>query len=191
MATIVEVARRAGVSVSTVSHVVNRTRYVSPATARLVNEAIAHVGYLPNTLARSLKALRRAASASRSRQFPIPTSATSSARWKPSARVLVLWSSFRTRRTTRTASLRWSRPCTSGVSTASSWRPRPLRSGRSTILPEQTLALRVDRPLARRAVRPGGRRKRFRRCARLSITWPRSATGASASLPGSRLRDDA
>jgi LacI family transcriptional regulator, galactose operon repressor len=55
MATIVEVARRAGVSVSTVSHVVNRTRYVSPATARLVNEAIAHVGYLPNTLARSLK----------------------------------------------------------------------------------------------------------------------------------------
>jgi LacI family transcriptional regulator len=55
MATIVEVARRAGVSVSTVSHVVNRTRHVSPATASLVNEAIDHVGYLPNTLARSLK----------------------------------------------------------------------------------------------------------------------------------------
>ncbi len=55
MATIVEVARRAGVSVSTVSHVVNRTRHVSPATARLVNEAIDQVGYLPNTLARSLK----------------------------------------------------------------------------------------------------------------------------------------
>jgi LacI family transcriptional regulator len=55
MATIVEVARRAGVSVSTVSHVVNRTRHVSPATATLVNEAIAQVGYLPNTLARSLK----------------------------------------------------------------------------------------------------------------------------------------
>ena len=55
VATIVEVARLAGVSVSTVSHVVNRTRRVSPATAELVNEAIAHVGYLPNTLARSLK----------------------------------------------------------------------------------------------------------------------------------------
>jgi LacI family transcriptional regulator len=55
MATIVEVARRAGVSVSTVSHVVNRTRFVSPATARLVDEAIAYVGYLPNNLARSLK----------------------------------------------------------------------------------------------------------------------------------------
>lgn len=55
MATIVEVARRAGVSVSTVSHVVNRTRYVSPATAKLVDEAIADVGYLPNNLARSLK----------------------------------------------------------------------------------------------------------------------------------------
>ncbi|MGH3583264.1 MAG: LacI family DNA-binding transcriptional regulator [Mycobacterium sp.] len=55
MATIVEVARRAGVSVSTVSHVVNRTRFVSPSTARVVNEAIAHVGYLPNSVARALK----------------------------------------------------------------------------------------------------------------------------------------
>jgi LacI family transcriptional regulator len=55
MPTIVEVARRAGVSVSTVSHVVNGTRYVSAATARSVNDAIAAVGYLPNNLARSLK----------------------------------------------------------------------------------------------------------------------------------------
>ncbi|MDQ0467770.1 LacI family DNA-binding transcriptional regulator [Labrys wisconsinensis] len=55
MATIVEVARLAGVSVSTVSHVVNRTRYVAPATARLVTEAIADIGYQPNTIARSLK----------------------------------------------------------------------------------------------------------------------------------------
>ena len=55
MSTIVEVARRAGVSVSTVSHVVNGTRNVSPATAQLVNDAIAAVGYFPNTLARSLK----------------------------------------------------------------------------------------------------------------------------------------
>jgi LacI family transcriptional regulator len=55
VATIVEVARQAGVSVSTVSHVVNRTRFVSPSTARRVNEAIAEAGYLPNNLARALK----------------------------------------------------------------------------------------------------------------------------------------
>ena len=39
MATIVDVAREAGVSVSTVSHVVNRTRRVTPATARAVQAA--------------------------------------------------------------------------------------------------------------------------------------------------------
>lgn len=55
MATIVDVAQTAGVSVSTVSHVVNRTRRVSPATTRLVEEAIASTGYRPNTLARALK----------------------------------------------------------------------------------------------------------------------------------------
>jgi LacI family transcriptional regulator len=55
MATIAEVARKAGVSVSTVSHVVNGTRYVSPAKATLVQDAIAVVGYFPNSLARSLK----------------------------------------------------------------------------------------------------------------------------------------
>ncbi|MER9835126.1 LacI family transcriptional regulator [Mesorhizobium sp. M0145] len=55
MATMVEVARRAGVSVSTVSHVINRTRFVSPAKSRAINEAIALLGYQPNGLARSLK----------------------------------------------------------------------------------------------------------------------------------------
>jgi len=50
-----EVARRAGVSVSTVSHVVNRTRFVSPEKARVINDAIAAMGYQPNELARSLK----------------------------------------------------------------------------------------------------------------------------------------
>ena len=49
-----EVARRAGVSVSTVSHVLNGTRKVSPETARVVGDAIAAVGYIPNTLARAL-----------------------------------------------------------------------------------------------------------------------------------------
>lgn len=55
MPTMAEVARRAGVSVSTVSHVVNRTRFVSPEKARLINDAIAAMGYQPNELARSLK----------------------------------------------------------------------------------------------------------------------------------------
>ena len=55
MATIVDVARRAGVSVSTVSHVVNKTRHVSRSTQDAVEAAIAEVGYMPNSLARSLK----------------------------------------------------------------------------------------------------------------------------------------
>src|SRR5882757_295976 len=55
MPTMAEVARRAGVSISTVSHVVNRTRFVSPEKARLINDAIAAMGYQPNELARSLK----------------------------------------------------------------------------------------------------------------------------------------
>ena len=55
MATIADVARKAGVSVSTVSHVVNRTRKVAPATAHAVQAAIDLIGYHPNVLARSLK----------------------------------------------------------------------------------------------------------------------------------------
>ena len=55
MATIVDVARAAGVSVSTVSHVVNRTRRVAPATAKAVQSAIDAVGFRPNVLARALK----------------------------------------------------------------------------------------------------------------------------------------
>jgi LacI family transcriptional regulator len=55
MSTIVDVARRAGVSVSTVSHVVNGTRHVNADTAQLVADAIAFVGFRPNALARSLK----------------------------------------------------------------------------------------------------------------------------------------
>jgi LacI family transcriptional regulator len=56
VATITDVARKAGVSVSTVSHVLNGTRRVSPATARAVQEVIDSIGYKPNILARSLKA---------------------------------------------------------------------------------------------------------------------------------------
>ena len=54
VATIVDVARLAGVATSTVSHVLNGTRFVSLDTTRAVREAVAAVGYTPNTLARAL-----------------------------------------------------------------------------------------------------------------------------------------
>lgn len=50
-----QVARRAHVSVSTVSHVINNTRPVSVAKMLIVRNAIADLGYRPNSLARSLK----------------------------------------------------------------------------------------------------------------------------------------
>lgn len=49
-----DVARMAGVSVSTVSHVVNRTRAVDPATTQKVLDAIRATGYRHNALARIL-----------------------------------------------------------------------------------------------------------------------------------------
>ncbi|NVZ70836.1 LacI family DNA-binding transcriptional regulator [Pseudomonas costantinii] len=54
MVTMDDVASRAGVSTSTVSHVLNGTRKVSPATVLAVQQAIQQLGYVPNTLARSL-----------------------------------------------------------------------------------------------------------------------------------------
>lgn len=54
MATITDVARKAGVSVSTVSHVVNRTRHVNEDTMALVQSAIDSLGFVPNAVARSL-----------------------------------------------------------------------------------------------------------------------------------------
>ena len=54
MATMVDVARSAGVSVATVSHVLNDTRPVLPSTREAVLAAIEELGYTPNTLARSL-----------------------------------------------------------------------------------------------------------------------------------------
>jgi LacI family transcriptional regulator len=56
--TIKDVARQANVSFTTVSHVINKTRPVSPDTAIRVNEAIADLGYLPSEVARSLKSNR-------------------------------------------------------------------------------------------------------------------------------------
>ncbi|BDM68063.1 LacI family transcriptional regulator [Streptomyces nigrescens] len=58
MTTMMDVARRAGVSVATVSHVLNGTRPVRPDTRAAVLGAIEELGYTPNTLARSLVTAR-------------------------------------------------------------------------------------------------------------------------------------
>ena len=61
-ATIVDVANLAGVSIKTVSRVVNREPNVREATRSRVNDAIAALKYTPNEAARDL-ASRRAAQA--------------------------------------------------------------------------------------------------------------------------------
>ncbi|MFN8472430.1 MAG: LacI family DNA-binding transcriptional regulator [Anaerolineae bacterium] len=58
MPTIVDVARRAGVSPTTVSHVINQTRYVSPSVAERVRQAMAELRYQPHGVARSLRRRR-------------------------------------------------------------------------------------------------------------------------------------
>lgn len=50
-----DVARAAGVSVGTVSHVLNRPELVSERRRQLVDAAIAELGYVPNNAARQLK----------------------------------------------------------------------------------------------------------------------------------------
>ncbi|MFD7990843.1 LacI family DNA-binding transcriptional regulator [Streptomyces mexicanus] len=54
MPTMADVARSAGVSVATVSHVLNGTRPVLPHTRQAVLDAVEELGYTPNGLARSL-----------------------------------------------------------------------------------------------------------------------------------------
>jgi DNA-binding LacI/PurR family transcriptional regulator len=54
MPTIKDVAKRANVSVATVSRVINNTGYVNVETRAMVEEAIKDLGYVPNELARSL-----------------------------------------------------------------------------------------------------------------------------------------
>lgn len=50
-----DVARLASVSTSTVSHVINNDRYVSPQVRQRVESAVAQLNYAPSALARSLK----------------------------------------------------------------------------------------------------------------------------------------
>ncbi|AUI85796.1 transcriptional repressor PurR [Vibrio azureus] len=55
MATIKDVARLAGVSTTTVSHVINKTRFVAEATQEKVMKAVESLNYAPSAVARSLK----------------------------------------------------------------------------------------------------------------------------------------
>ncbi len=58
MATLRDVARRAGVSIATVSYVLNGTRSVSPEVEARVREAVRALQYRPNRLARGLRRKR-------------------------------------------------------------------------------------------------------------------------------------
>ncbi len=55
MADIKQVAERAGVSIATVSHVVNNTRFVSDTTKSKVQRAMKELNYQPNSVASSLR----------------------------------------------------------------------------------------------------------------------------------------
>lgn len=55
MVSIKDIATRAGVSTTTVSHVLNKSRYVHPETEARVQAAIRDLHYKPNMLARSLR----------------------------------------------------------------------------------------------------------------------------------------
>ncbi|GAM70832.1 purine nucleotide synthesis repressor [Vibrio sp. JCM 19236] len=55
MATIKDVAKLAGVSTTTVSHVINKTRFVAESTQERVMKAVKELNYAPSAVARSLK----------------------------------------------------------------------------------------------------------------------------------------
>ena len=58
MATIVDVAKRAGVSTVTVSRVINEAPNVNVTTRARVEQAVRDLGYVPNVAARSLRSKR-------------------------------------------------------------------------------------------------------------------------------------
>ena len=55
MSGIKDVAKRAEVSISTVSNVLNKTKYVSPELVKRVNQAVEELSYEVNPIARSMK----------------------------------------------------------------------------------------------------------------------------------------
>ena len=59
MATIKDVAKRAGVSTTTVSHVINKTRFVAEETRNAVWQAIQELHYSPSAVARKVGSLNK------------------------------------------------------------------------------------------------------------------------------------
>lgn len=57
--TMADIAKRAGVSVTTVSHVLNRTRSVAPEKVAAVLAAAAETGYVPDAVTRSMRTARQ------------------------------------------------------------------------------------------------------------------------------------
>ena len=55
MSGIKDVAKKAGVSISTVSNVLNKSKYVSPDLVMLVEKAEEELSYEANPIARSMK----------------------------------------------------------------------------------------------------------------------------------------
>ena len=55
MSTLKDVAKRAGVSIATVSYCINNSHNLSPETRANINKAIAELNYIPNSQARNLK----------------------------------------------------------------------------------------------------------------------------------------
>jgi LacI family transcriptional regulator len=74
--TLLDVAREAGVSIKTASRALNDSPELRPATAALVRETMARLGYQPNELARGLKSRRSAAIAMIAPNLADPFTAT-------------------------------------------------------------------------------------------------------------------
>ena len=55
ISTVKDVAEKAGISTTTVSHVINTTRFVSDDLAKRVDDAVRELDYQPSKLARSLR----------------------------------------------------------------------------------------------------------------------------------------
>ena len=49
-----DIARMAGVSISTISRVINKSAYVSPEITERIEKILAETGYRPNALAKEL-----------------------------------------------------------------------------------------------------------------------------------------
>ena len=146
MATIVDVARRAGVSVSTVSHVVNRTRHVNADTARLVEEAIAFVGFRPNALARSLKRASTDSVGIAMSVISNPYFSDIVCAIEAECARLGLMVFLSDTQDDPAQELKVVRRCTSAASTASSWRRQPIRTAAAVnYLSEQSHSLRSGR----------------------------------------------